>query len=165
MAEQDHQRRRHFILEGTAETERFRSPPRGGGGSAVPDRDRNQHGDTLLRQIEALRPQVTAALDVQKAAGLEEGLGLQVEFESFPDIKLTLNSIAELRRAKETAEFFDALPPGEQPAWLEDLLGRTAVPEEGSEVPLVVSIRAPEVDVELYSAIANQIAAPVAVEV
>lgn len=287
MAEPDDQRKRHFVLEGTAETERFRSPQQGGGGSAVPDRDRNQHGGALLRQIEALRPQMTAARDAQEAAGLEEGFGLQVEFESFPDIELafeslarersgiellnvrhegertlatvfvpdgklehfekligdyleekkdragrprdnrklidtirqiraatlgalwtdvpavlpasdeemfwwevwlpirvdreattgrfkqlaeglgfqvapgevqfpertvllvygsagqmkqsilTLNSIAELRRAKETAEFFDALPPAEQPAWLDDLLGRTAVPEEGAEVPHV----------------------------
>jgi len=287
MAEPDDQRKRHFVLEGTAETERFRSPQQGGGGSAVPDRNRNQHGGALLRQIEALRPQITAARDAQEAAGLEEGFGLQVEFESFPDIELafeslarersgiellnvrhegertlatvfvpdgklehfekligdyleekkdragrprdnrklidtirqiraatlgalwtddpavlpasdeemfwwevwlpirvdreattgrfkqlaegqgfqvapgevqfpertvllaygsagqmkqsilTLNSIAELRRAKETAEFFDALPPAEQPAWLDDLLGRTAVPEEGAEVPHV----------------------------
>lgn len=286
MAEQDDQRKRHFILEGTAETERFRSPQQGGGGSAVPDRNRSQHGVALLRQIEALRPQVTAARNAQEAAGLEEGFGLQVEFESFPDIELafeslarersgiellnvrhegertlatvfvpdgkldtfenlirayldeakdsksgpknrkllnaiseiraatlsalwtddsavlpasneemfwwevwlpvrgdreattgrfkqlaeglgfqvapgevqfpertvllaygsagqmkqsilTLNSIAELRRAKETAEFFDALPPADQPAWLEELLGRTAVPEEGAEVPHV----------------------------
>jgi hypothetical protein len=286
MAEPDDQRKRHFVLEGTAETERFRSPQQGGGGSAVPDRDRNQHGGALLRQIEALRPQITAARDAQEAAGLEEGFGLQVEFESFPDIELAfeslarersgiellnvrhegertlatvfvpdgkldtfenlirayldeekdsksgpknrkllnaiseiraatlnalwtddpavlpasdeetfwwevwlpvrgdreattgrfkqlaeglgfrvapgevqfpertvllaygsagqikqsmlgLNSIAELRRAKETAEFFDALPPAEQPAWLDDLLGRTAVPGEGAEVPHV----------------------------
>ena len=286
MAEPDKQRKRHFILEGTAETERFRSPQQGGGGSTVPARNRNQHGDALLRQIEALRPQVTAARNAQEAAGLEEGFGLQVEFESFYDIELafeslarersgievlnvrhdgermlatvfvpdgkldtfenlirayldeakdsksgpknrkllntiseiraatlsalwtddpavlpasdeemfwwevwlpvrgdreattgrfkqlaeglglqvatgevqfpertvllaygsagqmkqsilTLNSIAELRRAKETAEFFDALPPAEQPAWLDELLGRTAVPEKGAEVPHV----------------------------
>jgi hypothetical protein len=287
MAEPDDQRKRHFILEGTAETERFRSPQQGGGGFTVPDRNRNQHGGALLRQIEALRPQVTAAREVQEAAGLEEGFGLQVEFESFPDIELafeslarersgiellnvrhdgectlatvfvpdgklqhfekligdyleekkdragrprdnrklidtirqiraatlialwtddravlpasdeemfwwevwlpvrgdreatagrfnqlaerlgfqvapgevqfpertvllaygsagqmkqsilTLNSIAELRRAKETAEFFDALTPAEQPAWLDELLGRTAPPEEGADVPHV----------------------------
>ena len=286
MAEQDDQYKRHFILEGTAETERFRSPQQGGGGSAVPGRNRNQHGGALLRQIEALRPQVTVARDAQEAAGIEEEFGLQVEFESFPDIELafeslaregsgiellnvrhegertlatvfipdgklhifedlirayldeskdsksgprnrklldaiseiraatldalwtdtpaempasdeeefwwevwlptrgdrdsttgrfkqlaqglgfqiapgelqfpertvllaygsagrmkqsilTLNSIAELRRAKETAEFFDALPPDEQPIWIDDLLGRTTVPEEGAEVPHV----------------------------
>lgn len=50
---------------------------------------------------------------------------------------LTLNSIAELRRAKETAEFFDALPPGEQPAWLDDLRARLTVPGQGAEVPHV----------------------------
>lgn len=286
MAELNDQRKRHFLLEGTAETERYRSPQQGGGGSTVPGRDRNQHGGALLRQIEALRPQVTAAREVQEATGLEEGFGLQVEFESFPDIELafeslarersgiellnvrhekgrtlatvfvpdgkldtfenlirayldeakdskngpknskllnaiseiraatlsalwtddpaglpesdeemfwwevwlpvrgdreattgqfkqlaerlgfqvtpgelqfpertvllaygsagqmkqsilTLNSIAELRRAKETAEFFDALPPAEQPDWLDELLGRTSVPEEGAEVPHV----------------------------
>lgn len=36
-----------------------------------------------------------------------------------------LNLIAELRRAKETAEFFDSLLPEEQHEWLADLLGRT----------------------------------------
>ena len=36
-----------------------------------------------------------------------------------------LNNIAELRGARETAEFFDALPLGEQREWLGDLLART----------------------------------------
>ncbi|MEO5331200.1 MAG: S8 family peptidase [Magnetococcus sp. YQC-5] len=38
---------------------------------------------------------------------------------------MLLNSITELRRAKETAEFFDALPQQEQRAWVDDLLTRT----------------------------------------
>jgi hypothetical protein len=37
---------------------------------------------------------------------------------------LALNTIAELRRAKETAAFFDDLAPEEQPEWIEDLLSR-----------------------------------------
>jgi hypothetical protein len=41
-----------------------------------------------------LRPQFTAARDAQEAAGLEEGFGLQVEFESFPDIELAFESLA-----------------------------------------------------------------------
>jgi len=286
MAEQDDQRKRHFILEGTAETERFRSPQQGGGGGPIPDRNRSQHGGALMRQLEALRPQVVNAREAQEAAGIEEGFGLQVEFESFPDIELafeslarersgiellnvrhdeqrtlatvfvpdgkletfenlihayldeskdtksgpknrkllnaiseiraatlnalwtddpavlpasdeetlwwevwlpvrgdraettgrfkqmaeglgfqlapgelqfpertvllaygsaaqmkqsvlTLNSIAELRRAKETAEFFDALPPEEQPAWLDDLRARLTVPGDDADVPHV----------------------------
>ncbi len=31
-----------------------------------------------------------------------------------------INQVAELRRAKETADFFDSLPPHEQPEWVED---------------------------------------------
>jgi hypothetical protein len=36
-----------------------------------------------------------------------------------------LNEVAEIRRAKETAEFFDALHPLEQQAWVTHLSGRT----------------------------------------
>jgi subtilase family protein len=50
---------------------------------------------------------------------------------------MTLNSIAELRRAKETAEFFDSLPPEEQPEWNDDLLQRLNLPVEGEDVPYV----------------------------
>ena len=50
---------------------------------------------------------------------------------------LTLNSITELRRAKETADFFDSLPPEEQPEWADDLLRRMTAPEESRVVPHV----------------------------
>lgn len=38
---------------------------------------------------------------------------------------MLLNSVAELKRAKETAEFFDALSPVEQREWVDELLART----------------------------------------
>ena len=50
---------------------------------------------------------------------------------------LTLNSIAELRRAKETAEFFDSLPPEEQSEWLEELSTRMRYPASVGETPHV----------------------------
>lgn len=50
---------------------------------------------------------------------------------------LALNNIAELRRAKETADFFDSLPPEEQPEWADELLQRMTVPGEGEDVPHV----------------------------
>ena len=50
---------------------------------------------------------------------------------------LTLNSIAELRRAKETADSFDSLRPEEQREWLDDLLARTRFSPDGDEVPHV----------------------------
>jgi hypothetical protein len=48
---------------------------------------------------------------------------------------MVLNSVAELRRAKETADFFDALPLDEQPDWLNELLARTEFAGANEDVP------------------------------
>ena len=50
---------------------------------------------------------------------------------------VTLNNIAELRLPKETAEFFDSLPPDEHHEWLDDLLIRTQYLSDGTSVPHV----------------------------
>lgn len=50
----------------------------------------------------------------------------------FASSGLLLNCISELRRAKETAAFFDELPPAEQPAWADDLLNRFQAPDADS---------------------------------
>jgi hypothetical protein len=42
----------------------------------------------------------------------------------FAQSGLLLNCISEVRRAKETAAFFDELPPAEHPEWADDLLKR-----------------------------------------
>ena len=95
MADRDHRRKPHFVLEGTAETERFRRPPRRISGFAPAQTiDRDRHGSALLRQIDTLRPQFETARNQQETAGLEKGFGLQVEFESFPDIELAFESLA-----------------------------------------------------------------------
>ena len=84
---------RHFILEGVTETEAFRSRS-GGGRPPIPRRNRAQHGRALQRQIDELRTEAESAREAQQDAGLEDGLGLQVEFESFPDIELAFESLA-----------------------------------------------------------------------
>ena len=87
------ERHRHFILEGVTETEAFRS--RGGGGRpSTPPRNRAQHGGLLQRQVDELRTEAESAREAQQEAGLEDGLGLQIEFESFPDIELAFESLA-----------------------------------------------------------------------
>ena len=62
---------------------------------------------------------------------------VSASLEQMQHSMLTLNSIAELRRAKETAEFFDSLRPDEQQEWLEELLERTEFPADADEVPRV----------------------------
>ncbi len=50
---------------------------------------------------------------------------------------ITLNSIAELRLAKETAESFDSVQPDEQTGWLAKLLARTEYSRTDETVPHV----------------------------
>lgn len=50
----------------------------------------------------------------------------------FTQSGLLLNCISEVRRAKETAAFFDELPPAEHPEWADGLLERLDGPSEDS---------------------------------
>ena len=94
------ERHRHFILEGVTETDAFRARGRGDR-QRVPARNRAGHGGALQRQIDELRSAAVSARDAQQAAELEDGLGLQVEFESFPDINLAFESLARERQGIE----------------------------------------------------------------
>ena len=102
MAEERDGLSRHFILEGITETEAYRYPGSGGGSRpGTPARDRVRHGQALQRQIDQLRPVAEAARDAQQAVGMDQGVGLQVEFESFPDIELVFESLARERSGIE----------------------------------------------------------------
>lgn len=91
------ERHRHFILEGITETEPYQSRS-GGGRPQIPARNRDQHGRSLRQQIEVLRLE---AEDARQAAGIEDGLDIQIEFESFPGIKLAFESLARERSGIE----------------------------------------------------------------
>ena len=101
MAEARADRHRHFILEGVTETEAYRRPGGGGQRISVPEQDRTEHGGALLGQIEECQDAAEAAREVQRSVGFEEGVGLQVEFESFPDGELVFESLARERQGIE----------------------------------------------------------------
>lgn len=50
---------------------------------------------------------------------------------------MLLNCVAELRRAKDTADFFDGMAREEQQGWLEDALGRLSVASDDDSTPRV----------------------------
>ncbi len=50
---------------------------------------------------------------------------------------MTLNCVAELRRAKDTAEFFDGMTPPEQQEWVEETLARLNLPTDADTTPRV----------------------------
>lgn len=57
--------------------------------------------------------------------------------QQFSTSVMTLNCVAELRRAKETAEFFDGMAPPEQQQWVEETLARLTVAAEVDATPRV----------------------------
>ena len=60
--------------------------------------------------------------------------GSELQFsQSLP----ALNCVAELRRAKETAEFFAGLDVSEQIEWQDDLIGRLRYPQKSESVPRI----------------------------
>lgn len=94
MADNEQTKKGHFLLGNLAESEPFRPPKRAITPVPIPARGRQAHGTRLVGQIEGIKPVMTAACKAQKEAGLEEGFGLQIEFESFADIDLAFESLA-----------------------------------------------------------------------
>lgn len=58
----------------------------------------------------------------------------------FSQSVMTLNCVAELRRAKDTAEFFDGLNNAEQHDWQTDLLGRATFSDHDENTPRICLI-------------------------
>lgn len=57
--------------------------------------------------------------------------------QQFAQSVMTLNCVAELRRAKETAEFFDGMAPPEQQQWVDEALERLVLPNNDDMIPRV----------------------------
>lgn len=101
MAEERQVKRRHFILDGVTTAKPFKG--RGGGKRPrvrhLPDR--RSHAADLTRQLNELQADLNLAREQQIAAGIEDGYGLQVEFESFPEIELVFEQLASRRAGIE----------------------------------------------------------------
>lgn len=94
MANGDKHRFRHFILDDRARTGGYESPPQRARRRPVPERNRDQHGTKLLDQLAAVREDLAVIVSAQEAAGLRDGLGFSIEFESFPNIEFAFESLA-----------------------------------------------------------------------
>lgn len=93
MPNQAQDNRPHFVLTNTSEAKPFTAY---GGGSQphVPELPRAQHGAFLQTQIQTLKPIAEQAAVAQHVMGLEGGVGLQIQFQSQPDVVLAFESLA-----------------------------------------------------------------------
>lgn len=96
------ERRRHIYLGQTGKAESYTHPGSGGGSDPdIPARNRSQHGPMLQRQVQDLK---TAQERLAREAGaqdMESLIGIQVEFESFPEIDLAVEKLGDVRQRIE----------------------------------------------------------------
>jgi len=106
--------RPHFVFTNNAETESFKTPSTGRSKSTIEVRNRHTHGQALMQQVHNLQPLFAEARTEQQDIGINEGYGLQVEFQSFPGIELAFESLAretsgiELRNVRKTQDCINA---------------------------------------------------------
>ncbi len=85
----------HFFLESHGTAQKFTSPG-GGGGSPqiIPARNRIAHSGKLRGDLSTVSIQLNQLKEKSSEIPLKMGIGIQVEFESFPDIEIAVESLA-----------------------------------------------------------------------
>lgn len=87
--------RSHLILKQTSELRPYKAhSSKGGSKPEVPDLPRQKHGKALRKQLQELKPIADLAREFQEQAGLESGLGLQIQFLGQPDVEMAFQSLA-----------------------------------------------------------------------
>jgi len=83
----------HLFVTGTSTTQPYTSPASGGKPFRVPPRQRETHGQRLLRQFDVIRQQAAATLEEQRAYGIDAKNGIYLQFESDPGFDLKTESL------------------------------------------------------------------------
>jgi len=91
----------HILLKDTALTEPYTPFPSRGKTFKLPPRDRQAHGQKLLRKFEQLRHDSDQLIKEQKAYGIDAGNGIYVQFESDPEFELKFESLEVIRSGIE----------------------------------------------------------------
>lgn len=105
MSDQRKENLPHLFPQNTSSIEAFTSPRVVVKKAPLPDRDRAIHGAALLGQIQQLRPIAEQAKEAQQALGIQDGLGIRIQFESFNDAKLAFESLANKRAGIELLNY------------------------------------------------------------
>ena len=84
----------HLSVPQSPDPVRFTSPSSGRRERPnLPARDRAQHAQNLIAQLEAVAEAAEARAEEQKAFGLDDGLGIYLTFQSEPNFELKFESL------------------------------------------------------------------------
>ena len=94
MAEDNRERRPHILIRDTATSTNYTRPLSGSGsGINTPARNRTDHANYLLNEIQRVQAQETGIVNEQKAFGLDVGNGIYLAFESEAKFDLKFKSL------------------------------------------------------------------------
>jgi hypothetical protein len=91
----------HILVTDTAHTEPYTSPSSARKPFRLPPRQRQAHGQKLLRQFDDIRQEAENLIEEQKAFGIDAGNGMHIQFESEPDFELKFESLEAIRSGIE----------------------------------------------------------------
>jgi len=101
MAQNETDKFPHILLKDTALTEPYTPISSRGKTFKLPPRNRQEHGQKLLRQFDRLRHEADQVIKEQKAYGIDAGNGIYVQFESEPEFELKFESLEVIRSGIE----------------------------------------------------------------
>jgi len=85
----------HFFFNSSASSHEFTSPSRGGSGPVtIPAKDRAIHSAHLRQNIQFVANEFSELKRSVASTELSMGVGIQVAFESFPDVAMAVESLA-----------------------------------------------------------------------
>ncbi|WP_194288763.1 hypothetical protein [Pseudomonas helleri] len=95
----------HLFPKNTSTSEPYKSHNIKIKRSPLPTRERIQHGSSLREQLKQIQPVALEAKEAQIALGIKDGIGLRIQFESFTDVKLAFESLANSRKGIELLNY------------------------------------------------------------
>lgn len=87
----------HLLISDTAHTEPYTPISSRGKTFSLPQRQRQSHGQKLLRQFDRIREESRTIISEQKAFGIDAGNGIYIQFESEPNFELKFESLEATR--------------------------------------------------------------------
>ena len=88
---------KHILIRNTARKEPYTSPSSRGKTFNIPPRQRQTHGQKLLRQFDRLREEAKGLFNEQKAFGIDARNGICLQFEGEPDFDLKFESLEAIK--------------------------------------------------------------------
>lgn len=93
--------KKHIIIGKNGKTEKYTYPGTVVTKSNIPSQDRTAHGISLQSQLDSLKSEEQGILSDSDDYQLESVIGVQISFESYPDIDLEFEKLADARKGIE----------------------------------------------------------------